>query len=162
MDFERTENWIRHYDILLWTVTSLLLATNTFLFSSLIKMKSEFFLLRVAISAIGLFLTVITVYFAASFRKLRHAFIDKYHKDAQQSEDEKQYANDIEKIYQAGLKQWTIYIVIFWAIAVAWIIWPIFLKETNYIYPICVIFTILITVLFFILHKIGMYKKFIF
>lgn len=93
MNLEHINNMIRHYDNLLWTVSSILLATNGVLINALIK--TENFGLRLVIAFIGYFLTIFTVYFAASFRKLRHGYVNKFYKDLNNTTEE----SDIKTIH---------------------------------------------------------------
>lgn len=67
-DNSQYDDWARHFDNLLWTITAIFLAAN----GALLVHQSEKanFLPGLAIG--GLLLTGVTVYFAASMRELRH------------------------------------------------------------------------------------------
>ncbi len=65
MDSKEAANWTRHFDNLLWQVTSMF---ATAIGALLAYSYSNF---EMAIALAGLALTIIPVYFAASFRELR-------------------------------------------------------------------------------------------
>jgi mannose/fructose/N-acetylgalactosamine-specific phosphotransferase system component IIC len=157
MNIQNIEKWIRHYDTLLWTVSSILTAANVLLISALVQViccKTSLFEIEILISTIGLSLTIATVYFAISFRKLRHGFMDQYNKDAKE-EDKK----NIQKIRKAAPEQWGIYVFIFWLIGLFWVDWSIFTYQ-KYEQLICYIaFSVVVTICFFVLHEIGKYKE---
>lgn len=65
--------WARHYDNLLWTVTSIFLAANGALLVHCSQKAN--FLWPLAVG--GQLITVLTVYFAASFRELRYRAVQQ-------------------------------------------------------------------------------------
>jgi hypothetical protein len=105
MENSRYGEWARHYDNLLWTVTAILLAANGAL---LVHSSDEAdFVSGLAIG--GLFLTVLTVYFAASMRELRFRF-------------QKHLDPELRSIISKGriLYQWPAFLVLFLAFIVGW------------------------------------------
>ena len=66
------EEWARHYDILFWTYTTLM---TTVIGGLLIYNVRNF---NLWLSILGMFVTIVSVYFAASFRELRHLATGKF------------------------------------------------------------------------------------
>lgn len=116
MNPDHTSNWIRHYDNLLWTTSSILLAANGVLINALMRTEKDNFLLRLFIAVLGYSLTMVTVYFAASFRNLRHGYADEYYKDLNDTTK----AETIRKIHESAMKQWPIYVLMFGLIGIFW------------------------------------------
>lgn len=105
MDSNRLDEWVRHYDNLLWTVTSILFAANGALLAY--SSDKDNFVSDLAIG--GLVLTGLTVYFAASMRELRHRV--QGHLDG-----------ELPSIIQEGrrLYQWWAFIALFVMLTVGW------------------------------------------
>lgn len=155
MELEHINNWKRHYDNLIWTVSSILLAANSLLINALIQTEECRF--KVLITLLGLLLTTSTVYFAASFRNLVNGYSEKYYKDLRKlKEKDPEDEEDIRKIHSVALKQWLIYMIVFWLIGVFWSCWPIF-SSKNYLLP-CFITLIIITIYFWCIFQRGGYK----
>lgn len=99
-----SEAWGRHYDTLLWTVTTIM---GVAIGGLLVYLHNNFDL-WLAVS--GLILTILAIYFAASFRELRH-------------EIECHYGN--KKVLEARVNrkfhQWWAYVLIFIIIELLWI-----------------------------------------
>jgi len=108
-DRERALEFTRHYDNLLWVVTSLLLPANAGLLAFAAGSPSW------QIGVLGVVLSVITVFFAASFRALRLRLHARLARDR---------ANDDSWLY-AGASgwagQWKIYVVLFVSLSVLWV-----------------------------------------
>lgn len=99
--YEQAHELSRHYDSTLWTVTTLFITGNigilTFAYSS-----DKF---ECKLSVLGVFLTLVSFFFAASFRALRSK-LTKYFKDHNASEDIKYLTSGYL------FKQWPIYFFI--------------------------------------------------
>ena len=89
------EDWERHYDTILWTITTIFAVAIGGLFSY-VNSNPDFWL-----SIFGLILTGITIYLATSFRQLRHGYK--------------------KKKSPSHLSQWPVYILIFWGLGLLWI-----------------------------------------
>lgn len=111
MDPKEAEEWGRHFDTLLWTVTSILAAA----IGGLLVYTTEKFDIWLALA--GFSLTIITVYFSASFREVRHK-IGEY------------YTDGIKEILRSRtLDQWLAYRLIFVILAWLWI--KLLIKNCN-------------------------------
>lgn len=104
MDLKEKYEWARHYDILFWTVATIM---STAIGGLLLFLASVKFSLTLAFITINLI--ILTVYFAASFRELRFIFQD--------------YKNDdIEKLIKnREFLQWWPYVFIFVLLCFYWI-----------------------------------------
>jgi len=103
VDSKESAEWGRHFDILLWTVTTIMAAAIGAL---LVCTINKF---DIGLAVAGFFLTIIAVYFAASFREVRHK-IAKY------------YADGIKEILRSRtLNQWLAYRLIFVILACLWV-----------------------------------------
>lgn len=89
------EDFERHYDNLLWTVTTIFAAAIGGLFVY-VHSKPDYWL-----SIFGLIVTGLTIYLATSFRQLRHFYSNK--------------KNSLNH-----LPQWPVYIFIFWGLGLLW------------------------------------------
>jgi len=98
------EAWGRHYDMLLWTVTTIMAAA----IGGLLVYNVGHFSIWLAVS--GFILTIIAVYFAASFRELRHK-VEEYYINEEIKE-----ALSNRKFYQ-----WPAYLLIFIILEALWI-----------------------------------------
>lgn len=108
-DLDRALEFTRHYDNLLWVVTSLLLPANAGLLAFAAQNPSK------QIGVLGVLLSVITVFFAASFRVLRLRLHARLSRDASRS-DSWLYAG------AAGWAgQWKIYVGLFAALSLLWV-----------------------------------------
>jgi len=96
MDHIEAANWTRHFDTILWQVTSIFAAA----IGALIAYSYSNF--DVAISLAGLFFTILPVYFGASFRELRKRVSPKLDPD-------------LRKALKEGrqLYQWQVFVSIF-------------------------------------------------
>jgi len=105
MDNNRLDEWVRHYDNLLWTVTSIFLAAN----GALLVYSSDKANFVPGLALGGLLLTGLTVYFAASMRELRHLFQNKLD-------------DNLRSIIQEDrrLSQWWAFIALFLVLTVGW------------------------------------------
>jgi hypothetical protein len=65
--------WSRHYDVLLWTVTGILTGGNAGLGVYAANAESVHWI----IPSMGMILTLLTVYFSASFRSARRFIYDQ-------------------------------------------------------------------------------------
>jgi len=111
------EDWGRHFDILLWTVTTIMAAA----IGGLLVCTTNKFDIGLAIA--GFFLTIIAVYFAASFREVRHKVGEHYSAELK------------EVLRSRKLSQWGAYRLIFAILAIlytklliensnnSWLIW---------------------------------------
>ncbi len=103
MDSKEAAEWGRHFDTLLWTVTAILAAA----IGGLLVYATERF--DIWLTLAGFSLTIITVYFAASFREVRHKI-------------GKQYSEGVKEILRSRtLDQWLAYRLIFVILAWLWI-----------------------------------------
>lgn len=108
-DRDRALEFTRHYDNLLWVVTSLLLPANAGLLAFAAGNPSW------QIGVLGVVLSVITVFFAASFRVLRLRLHARLAGDAQK-DDSWLYAG------AAGWAgQWKIYVALFVMVSLLWL-----------------------------------------
>lgn len=107
MDNNRLDAWVRHFDSLLWTVTSILLAANGALLVYSYSSDNRKFVSGLAVG--GLILTGLTVYFAASMRELRHRFQERLD-------------DELKALIQQGrrLYQWWAFIALFLLLIVGW------------------------------------------
>ena len=149
MDLEHVNNRILHYDGLIWTVTSILLAANSLLINALIQAKERW--QKILISLLGVLLTMATVYFAASFRNWVAGF-SKYYREKIREKDE---VLPEEKIHDSALGQWLFYVIVFCLIGCFWTLWPVFLSK-KYWLPCSIGFSIVVGI-FFILFEKGNY-----
>jgi len=107
------EEWARHYDILFWTYTTLM---TTVIGGLLIYNVRNF---NLWLSILGMFVTIVSVYFAASFRELRHLATGKFDNELQQLFKKRRLAH-----------QWYWYCCLFVVIEVFWTI--LILKRTCF------------------------------
>jgi heme/copper-type cytochrome/quinol oxidase subunit 1 len=106
-----------HYDTMLWTVTAIFTAAIGGL---LVYCTQKF---NFWIACIGFFLTLITVYFAGSFRHLRRRIHAKL---------EEQKEGDVEYLYTKGLlRQWPAFQTIFTVLIISWLV-LLCINEPNY------------------------------
>lgn len=109
-ELDRTQafEFSRHYDNLLWIVTSLLTTANAALMAIAADKVS------IQVGVFGIALSVLTVFFAASFRMLRRRVHDRL---------ETSGATDSRWLYSglAGFgAQWLIYVLFFAGISALW------------------------------------------
>lgn len=103
MNSNEIETWGRHFDTLVWTVTTIMGAGIGGL---LVYSKDNF---DTFLALVGFILTVIAVYFASSFRDLKHRC-------------EKYYSKEIKEVLSNWkLSQWGVYILIFILLGLLWI-----------------------------------------
>lgn len=115
---DRALEFARHYDNLLWVVTSLLLPTNAGLLAFAAENPSA------QIGVVGVLLSVITVFFAASFRVLRLRVLARLNRDT---------SRDDSWLYTGVVGwggQWRVYVGLFVALSLLWIslLWTQFAK----------------------------------
>lgn len=103
--------WSRHYDQIQWTVTTILTGSVSGLvaYSYTVKVGD----LDRFVLYLGFVLTWLTVYYAASFRELRRLLHTKI-----QDKEEKDFLLDPPH----KLKQWPVFLLAFFALAVALVI----------------------------------------
>lgn len=119
-NLKESEEWGRHFDILLWTVTTIMAAA----IGGLLVCTINKFDMGLAIA--GFFLTIIAVYFAASFREVRHK-LGKY------------YADEMKEILRSRtLNQWLAYRLIFAILAILYI--KLLIENCNKVWSICLSF----------------------
>ena len=105
-----------HYDTLLWTLTSIMIPAITGLLIYL-SSKSNF---NVCLACFGYYLTILTAYFATSFREARHK-IEKIL--------EKNYDNETkEAIKSRKFLQWPFFLSLFVCLGGFWI--NLLIRET--------------------------------
>jgi len=100
------EAWGRHYDTLLWTVTTIM---ATAIGALLVYVSSNF---DPCLAIFGFILTILAVYFAASFRELRHKVEEHYDKECPEI---------AEVLRTRRFPQWWAYLLIFIMLGVLWI-----------------------------------------
>lgn len=102
-DLSRRDEWARHYDVLLWTVTGILLAMD----GALLVVCSDPQSYHTALAIGGLWLAVANVHFAASFRELRQRVVG---------------SDPSAQFWQAGrrLYQWEWFVGIILFVEAAW------------------------------------------
>jgi hypothetical protein len=103
----RTE-WSRHFDQIQWTATTILTAG---LGGLLVYSHSEF---NPWLAFIGLWLTLLTVYYAASFREFRR----ELHEGLADSDERTFLLNTRRKRY---LRQWPAFLLTFQLLTCAWL-----------------------------------------
>jgi hypothetical protein len=108
--YGEAHNWSRHYDSTLWTVTSIFIAANSGLLAYAYTNKQ----LDWKLSIIGVFLTWISFFFAASFRSLRRKLNDYL--------DDNDRKKDIPYLrsQSAVFRQWPIYLLVHSVFLVFW------------------------------------------
>ena len=103
-------DWSRHYDQIQWTATTILTgvigALVTYSYSVRVGDLDRF------VAYVGLALTWLSVYYAASFRELRHLL----HENTE-NKDEKEFLTRLPH----ALKQWPAFLVAFAVLAAAWV-----------------------------------------
>lgn len=99
------DDWVRHYDNLLWTVTSICLALDGGLLAH--SAQPDNFASWLALG--GMWLTLTTVILATSFRELRQRF------ERQQEEGIRQLAKEGRRLYQ-----WWWFLSLFVLLAFGW------------------------------------------
>lgn len=115
--------WSRHYDQIQWIATTIL----TTVIAALLGYSYSQAAVNPLINLIGLGLTLITVYYALSFRELRkelHANLSKNGERAFLCNEHK----------SQRLRQWPVFFFAFASLAVAWI-YKLFLQDK---YTLCV------------------------
>lgn len=100
MDSKESAEWGRHFDILLWTVTTIM---ATAIGGLLVCTINKF---DIGLAIAGFFLTIIAVYFAASFREVRHKIGEYYSVELK------------EVLCSRKLSQWWAYRLIFAILAI--------------------------------------------
>ena len=110
---DRLDEWARHYDILLWTVTTIFLVAD----GTLLVYCSESKNFRTSLALGGILFNLVTVYLVASMRELRHLVESTIDKD-----------NDLSS--RRKLIQWRPFISIFLLIAVGWF-WLLLKPEST-------------------------------
>lgn len=106
---EQALEFTRHYDNLLWVVTSLLTTAN----AALMALAGE--RLSIQVGALGIALSILTVFFAASFRLLRRQVHDRLDEDS---------IGRVAWLYGGApgwIRQWPVYVVFFGGVAALWI-----------------------------------------
>ncbi len=108
---DRIDEWARHYDTLLWTVTTIFLAAD----GALLVYCSEDGKFRTSLAFGGMWLNVVTAYLATSMRELRHGV-----------------GSTMDNGLSPGRKlyQWLPFISIFALIAGGWIL--LLVENINY------------------------------
>jgi hypothetical protein len=114
--------WSRHYDQLLWVVTSLLIGANAALIA--IGCGVDKFTIQVGI--FGIALSMITVVFAASFRAIRRRLRERL---------ELEHPGRYDWLILGGegwLRQWRLFVLLFAGIQGLWIslFWTKFPQQT--------------------------------
>lgn len=101
---DNLEDWARHFDLLLWTVSTLFVTALVFLINLSIGLKDFF------VTFIGYLLSIIPIYFATSFRELKFLMINKLD-------------GKIKKIFEEKRKfpQWFIFNLVFFIISLIWL-----------------------------------------
>ncbi len=79
MNTSELHAWSRHYDVLLWTVTGILTGGNAGLAVYALNAES----IPWIVPSVGMIVTLLTVYFAASFRSARRFIHRQLPKDEQ-------------------------------------------------------------------------------
>lgn len=136
-------DWSRHYDQIQWTTTMILTAAIAVLLAYSYSDKFE-----PAIAFLGLWLTWLAVYYAAScreFRRLLHAGLP--------DGDEKRFLQNkyADKKQKRVLRQWPAFLMTFILLSAGWI-W-LFWKHDRHIFAIVFIITSIVG--FPILKKSG-------
>ena len=106
MGNEELHEWSRHYDTMLWTVTGIFSMANSSLIVYAYGHQSPAW----PVYVLGIILTLLTVYFAASFRSARRFLNDKLPKD------EKEITRGSPE-----LKQWGVFFCLFSLFLLFWI-----------------------------------------
>jgi hypothetical protein len=107
MDNKELHAWSRHYDTMLWTVTGIFSAANSSLILYLYSRQSPVWPTYV----LGIVLTLLTVYFAASFRSARQSIHN--------------ILPPAERTITRGspeLKQWLVFLAFFSLLLFFWIV----------------------------------------
>lgn len=110
-EWKEALEWSRHYDNLLWIVTSLLTGANAALMAIAADNKSDF---PIQVCVLGMVLTVLTVFFAASFRSIRRRLSDRLERDR---------PGKYTWLVKGGKKwfrQWPVFVLFFAIVAVLW------------------------------------------
>jgi len=110
--------WSRHYDNLLWIVTSLLTGAN----AALMAIAAD--KLRPEIGVFGMILTVATVFFATSFRSIRR----RLHEQLEAGRPQYTY---LLKGGEEWLGQWLPYVLFFAMVAILWT-WMLWAKYPQH------------------------------
>jgi len=129
--YNQAHDWSRHYDSTLWTVTSIFIVANSALWTYAYD-KDKF---DPKLSIIGIFLTLISFFFAASFRALRRKLNNYLEKIGIKSEI--QYLRSSHNIF----KQWPVYLFIHFIFLGFWfekigdktLVWWIFLLLSIFV-----------------------------
>lgn len=112
MDNDELHQWSRHYDTLLWNVTTIFAAA----IGGLLAYSYSNF--NVVISVMGFILTPLPIYFAASFRESR----DKINQKLDEADRDLLFGG-------RKLKQWSLYAFIFLLLELLWFL--LLLKEQK-------------------------------
>ena len=110
---DRSDAWAKHYDTLLWTVTTIFLVAD----GTLLVYCSESKNFRTSLALGGILFNLVTVYLVASMRELRHLVKSTIDKDKDLSSRRK-------------LGQWWPFIFIFVLIALGWTL--LLLENTRF------------------------------
>lgn len=109
MNSKDLEAWGRHYDTLLWTVTTIMAVAIGGLLVYVHNKNYNCVRFDVWLAIAGYFLTIVAVYFATSFREARHNV-------------EKHYDEDVKEVLKVRkLLQWDAYLLIFTILGGLWI-----------------------------------------
>lgn len=105
-DSQKFEDWARHYDSLLWTMSTLFLGILSIMLFSIDNDKPSLMYVL-----FGYFLTLAVLYFATSFRELRYLV-------------GKESNERLKKVYQQKRKfpQWLLFNIIFFFLSLFWLI----------------------------------------
>lgn len=110
-DLRESMEWSRHYDELLWLVTSLLIGAN----AALLAITCDKDKTSIRVCVLGIAISLLTVFFAASFRKIRRRLRARL---------EKQYGTRYDWLVggsKGWLKQWRVYVSFFAGFAALWL-----------------------------------------
>lgn len=135
--YNQVHDWSRHYDSTLWTVTSIFIVANSALLTYTYSQPS----FDKKLSIIGVILTLISFFFAASFRSLRRKLND--YLDSIGKKEEIQYLRSPLPLF----KQWPIYLFIHFIFLGFW-----FEKigDRTPVWWICLILSIFVLITYYV------------
>jgi len=106
MDDPEKMEWSRHYDSIQWTVTTILIGATGGLLAFVYSAGS----FHTPLALLGAFLTVVSVFFAASFRSLRA----RLHADLPDA--------DVKYLTSTRMfRQWPVYLIVHLALFLSWV-----------------------------------------
>ena len=106
MDDHEKMEWSRHYDSIQWTVTTILIGATGGLFAFVYSPDS----FHTPLALLGAFLTVASVFFAASFRALRARL------HAELPDADEKYLRSTRMF-----RQWPVYVIVHLVLFLSWV-----------------------------------------